>query len=162
MHYIDLVNWLVDKFGFYGFVRIKGFITFFSGLIVGGLLMMYHSASVMKNVRPNEKLEKVSILVVDGTIFTSPPKSLFESIEKRFFIFLYKTRLFRKSIEFHNKKRMRALFISYLAVIGVVALIGIYLSVSLSFLDGRLIDDKQEDAFKHQLDIETHQQQKED
>lgn len=153
--YLGFVNWIVDNYGLVGYVSAKGSLTFFSGIVVGGMLMMFQSAFVMKDVKPNEKLTKVSLLIVDGQIFTSPPKTLFESIEKRFFIFLYKIGLFRKTIEFHNEKRMRILFVTYLFITIVVAIIGLYLSFSMHVLDEKLIDNKQEHYFIHELNKVT-------
>lgn len=149
--YLGFVNWVVDNYGLVGFVSAKGILTFLSGIVVGGILMMFQSAFIMKDVRPNENLTSVSILVVDGQIFTSPPKTLFESIEKRFFIFLYKIGLFRKTIEFHNEKRMRVLFVTSLFILIAVAIIGLYLSFSMTVLDAKLVTDKQEHSFIHEL-----------
>lgn len=153
--YLSFVNWVVDNYGLVGYINAKGILTFLTGAIFGGILMMFKSAFVMKNVKPNENLTNVSILVVDGQIFTSPPKTLFESIEKRFFIFLYKIGLFRKTIEFHNEKRMRILFITSLIILIAVAIIGLYLSFSMCVLDAELVNDKQEHIFIHELNKVT-------
>lgn len=149
------MNWVVDNYGLVGYIHVKGILTFLTGAIFGGILMMFKSAFVMKNVKPNENLTNVSILVVEGQIFTSPPKTLFESIEKRFFIFLYKIGLFRKTIEFHNEKRMRILFVTSLIILIAVAIIGLYLSFSMCVLDAELVTDKQEHNFIHELNKVT-------
>ncbi|WP_141544273.1 hypothetical protein [Priestia megaterium] len=150
---MSIAMWVVENYGFDGYLQFKSILILLTGLILGGLLMMLHSAFVMKDVRPNEKLTKVSILVVDGTIFTSPPNTIFESLEKRFFIFLYKVGLFRKSIEFHNMKRMRFIFTTYLTTLIVVATFGLYLSLTLAFsVDEKLSDNHVNDAIQNKVE----------
>jgi hypothetical protein len=124
---------MISHFGMNGYVQIKGTIIFISGLLFGGLAMSFVNGWIMANVRPNENLKKVSLLVVDGQIFTSPPKTMLESIEKRFFIILYKTGIYKNAIQFHNKRRGKALFTTYMSIISLALVVGVFLSVTLTF-----------------------------
>lgn len=151
MSYIEVTTWLIDHLGFEGYFKLKGLILVLSGFVIGSIVMIFYSAFVMKNVKPNPELEKVTLLVVGKDLYTSPPKTIFEAFEKRFFIFMYKIGLFRKTIGFHNKKLMRTIFVIHVSIISLVTVLALYAAFTLAITIDGDASNKSEKVYMYHL-----------
>lgn len=140
-HHINV--WMIDAFGIVLALRLQEALTYLSGMLLGGIIVLFISGMIAHHIIIDHELKTPAMLrVVKGgkMYMIVNPKGVMQSIDVIYCLILWK--VMRKSDEgithlLHNRARLRVMLFILLTLAILLILIGFLFSMDVIPTDGK-------------------------